>query len=159
MAIKRVQEQIKEKIKEYGINRARYKEYVNNKYELKNIIKNYVRRNELSSPLLHKYKSKNFTENLDNKNNENNENNNTNSDINNKKKNLNVNISLSNNSSPSKFITPLNYLSPLKNDKTEEIELNLPSKKKIIKYESYKNIRKLDKKSGRKISFSLALSQ
>ena len=159
LAIKRVQEQIKAKIKEYGINRARYKEYVNNKYELKNIIKNYVRRNELSSPLLHKYKSKNFTENLDNKNNENNENNYTNFDINNKKKNLNVNISLSNNSSPSKFITPLNYLSPLKNDKTEEIELNLPSKKKIIKYESYKNIRKLDKKSGRKISFSLELSQ
>ena len=150
LAIKRAQEEIKEKIKEYGIARARYKEFVNNKYELKNMINKYVSRNGLSSPLLRKYKSKNFTENLDNKNNENN---NLNSDINNK--NISMNLSSSNNSSLSKN----KYISTNKNEIMEEIELNLSSNKRIMKNQSYKNVRLLDKRSMRKVSFSISLSQ
>ena len=93
LALKRAQEEIKEKVKEFGINRARYKENLNNKYELKNIINMYVNRNKLSSPLLRKYKIKENSEDLENKNN-------MVINDNNKTNNINNNYSISNFSSP-----------------------------------------------------------
>ena len=71
LALKRAQEEIKEKVKEFGLHRARYKENINNKYELKNMITMYVNKNKLSSPLLKRYSFQNENEILKNKKNEN----------------------------------------------------------------------------------------
>ena len=55
-AEKRSQEEIKTQIEKIGMMRAKYKEGINNKYEVKKVIDMYVRTNEFSSPLLQKYK-------------------------------------------------------------------------------------------------------
>ena len=57
-AEKRAQEEIKSQIEQMGMARAKYKEGVNNKYEIKSIINMYVENNDFSSPLLKKYKLK-----------------------------------------------------------------------------------------------------
>ena len=55
---KRSQEEIKEHLDKFGLKRAKYKEEMNNKYELKSVINMYVNSNEFTSPLLAKYKIK-----------------------------------------------------------------------------------------------------
>jgi len=57
-AEKRNQEEIKSQIEKMGKIRAKYKEEVNNKYEIKNVIHMYVKSHDFSSPLLKKYKLK-----------------------------------------------------------------------------------------------------
>ena len=57
-AEKRSQEEIKSQIERIGKIRAKYKEEVNNKYEIKNVIDIYVKNNDFTSPLLKKYKLK-----------------------------------------------------------------------------------------------------
>ena len=57
-AEKRNQEEIKSQIEKMGKIRAKYKEEVNNKYEMKNVIHMYVKSHDFSSPLLQKYKLK-----------------------------------------------------------------------------------------------------
>ncbi len=52
------QEEIKEKMKEYCLFRAKFKENLNNKYEMKNLLNMYANDNNLSSILLKKYKIK-----------------------------------------------------------------------------------------------------
>ena len=56
--LKREQEEIKEKMKEYCLFRAKFKENLNNKYEMKNLLNMYANDNNLSSILLKKYKIK-----------------------------------------------------------------------------------------------------
>ena len=56
---KREQEEIKEHLDKFGVKRAKYKEEMNNKYELRSVINMYVNSNEFNSPLLEKYKIKN----------------------------------------------------------------------------------------------------
>ena len=56
LSIKRNQEEIKEKIKEFSLIRAKFKENLNNKFELKNLLNLYVNKNNFSSHLLKKYK-------------------------------------------------------------------------------------------------------
>ena len=117
LALKRAQEEIKEKVKEFCINRARYKQNLNNKYELKNIINMYANRNNLSSPLLRKYKTKKITEDLENKN----------IDINNNDKpnHIKMNFSFSNMSSPIRNNpAKKNSNSSITEKNTEEIKLN-----------------------------------
>ena len=149
LAIKRAQEEIKEKVKEFGLNRARYKENMNNKYELKNVINMYVNRNKFSSSLLQKYKIKEEKEKIDvqKKNIDNLENNI--SLTNNKISNFDINNSGSNISSQSKSNT--------EHKSSEEIKLELPIIKSIIKKE-IKNTRDIHKLKGinsmKKISFS-----
>ena len=58
---KRDQEEIKEHLDKFGMKRAKYKEDMNNKYELKSVINMYVNSNEFNSPLLEKYKIKNHS--------------------------------------------------------------------------------------------------
>lgn len=156
LALKRAQEEIKEKVKEFGINRARYKRNLNNKYELKNVINMYVNRNKLSSPILRKYKIKENDANLENK---------TNIDIidNNKSNSINMNFSLSNISSP------IRTKPAQKNSKSSIIEKNneniklyniLSSPEEINKYlySSSKNNKEFNKEklnnSMKKVSFS-----
>ena len=55
---KRGEEEIIEHLNKYGLKRAKYKEEMNNKYELKSVINMYVNSNEFNSPLLEKYKIK-----------------------------------------------------------------------------------------------------
>ena len=142
LALKRAQEEIKEKVKEFGLNRARYKENMNNKYELKNVINMYVNKNKFSSSLLQKYKIKDEKEKLDIKktNLDNLENNN------NKISNLDINNSASI-SSQSK--------SNQDQKSNEETKLELPIIKGIIKKE-LKIILNKSKTIGsiKKISFS-----
>ena len=57
-AEKRSQEEIETQIKTMGTYMAKYKEEVNNKFEMKKIINMYVNKNDFSSPLLKKYKLK-----------------------------------------------------------------------------------------------------
>ena len=57
-AEKRNQEEIKSQIEKMGKIRAKYKEEVNNKYEMKKVIHMYVKSHDFSSPLLQKYKLK-----------------------------------------------------------------------------------------------------
>ena len=54
----RTQNEIINKINEFGLQRAKYKENLNNKYELKNVINMYVNSNKykFQSPLLERYK-------------------------------------------------------------------------------------------------------
>ena len=66
VAEKRSLENINHKINEFGIMRAKLKENINNKYEMKNLIKMYVNkqnvegsRNNIISPMLKKYVIKN----------------------------------------------------------------------------------------------------
>ena len=56
LSLKRNQEEIKEKLKEYSLFRAKFKENLNNKFEMKNLLNLYVNQNNLSSFLLKKYK-------------------------------------------------------------------------------------------------------
>ena len=58
VAEKRGQEEINKHLEKFGIERAKYKENMNNKYELKSIINMYVNSHDLNSPLLEKYKIK-----------------------------------------------------------------------------------------------------
>ena len=141
LALKRAQEEIKEKVKEFGLNRARYKQNINNKYELKNMINIYVNRNKLSSPLLRKYKIKNKNEDIDNKNN-NIDNSDNNNKINNikiypKSKNSNSNMSDKNNED-----LTLNNISQSSN--INEIK----KEKELHKEKSYNQ--------GKKVSFSFS---
>ena len=55
---KRAQEEIKEHLDKFGMKRAKFKEEMNNKYELKSVINMYVNSHEFNSPLLEKYKLK-----------------------------------------------------------------------------------------------------
>ena len=55
---KRTKEEIKEKLDEFGTEKAKYKESIINKYELKNVINMYANSNEFNSNLLQKYKLK-----------------------------------------------------------------------------------------------------
>ena len=55
-AEKRNQEEIKSQVEKMGKLRAKYKEELNNKYEMKNVIDMYVKTNDFCSPLLKKYK-------------------------------------------------------------------------------------------------------
>ena len=55
---KRTKEEIKEKIDKFGKEKAKYKESIINKYELKNIINMYANSNDFNSNLLQKYKPK-----------------------------------------------------------------------------------------------------
>ena len=55
---KRTKEEIKEKIDKFGTEKAKYKESIINKFEMKNIINMYVNSNEFNSNLLQKYKLK-----------------------------------------------------------------------------------------------------
>ena len=145
LALKRAQEEIKEKVKEFGLNRARYKENMNNKYELKNVINMYVNKNKFSSSLLQKYKIKEEKEKLDTK-----KNNLDNLDNNNNAKMSNldiVNNSASNVSSQSK--------SNPEQKSSEEIKLELPIIKNIIKKDLKNNVIKSKGiNSMKKISFS-----
>lgn len=59
VAEKRETEEIKEKLNEFGQQRAKYKENLTNKYEIRNIIKMLVSKNDFHSPMLEKYKKKN----------------------------------------------------------------------------------------------------
>lgn len=154
LALKRAQEEIKKKVKEFGLNRARYKQNLNNKYELKNIINMYVNRNKLSSPLLRKYIIKD--KDLENKNN---------IDIidNNKSNVLNINYSLSNISSPIRT-NPLqkNSNSSINERNIEEIKFNFPSSDPTNKNANANNSPKDNKEfnkeklnsSMKKVSFS-----
>ena len=152
LALKRAQEEIKEKVKEFGINRARYKQNLNNKYELKNIINMYVNRNKLSSPLLRKYIIKDKDKE-----------NNNNIIIDNKKnKNLNLNYSLSNLASPIRT-NPMqkNSNSSLSEKNNEDIKFNFPSSDATHKYaitNSPKDNKEFNKEklnsSMKKVSFS-----
>ena len=58
IAIKRNAEEIKEKIKEYGAIKSKFKGNLNNKFEKKHLINLYVNKEDLSSFLLKKYNSK-----------------------------------------------------------------------------------------------------
>ena len=55
---KRGEEEIKHHLDQFGMKRAKFKEEMNNKYELKSVINMYVNSNNLNSPLLEKYKIK-----------------------------------------------------------------------------------------------------
>lgn len=148
LALKRAQEEIKEKVKEFGLNRARYKQNLNNKYELKDMINIYVNRNKLSSPLLRKYKIKENKEDLENKNN------NDNIDFN-KIHNINMSYSLSNTNSPIR-INPANKNSNSSIKSNDELNMNFPSQSNYIN-ESKKefNKEKLNN-SMKKVSFSFS---
>jgi hypothetical protein len=61
LAEKRSQEEIKENLDKFGEKRAKYKEIMNNKYELKSVINMYVNSNDFNSPMLEKYKIKGQT--------------------------------------------------------------------------------------------------
>ena len=132
LALKRAQEEIKEKVKEFGLHRARYKENVNNKYELKNMIEMYVNKNKLSSPLLRKYAIQSSNENLKNKKIENDSN------------NIASDISSSNNN-PTRLNSEQKNLNYSVNEKNHEI-------KKDYKGGSLKLSR--DKYNSKKINFS-----
>ena len=72
LSLKRNQEEIKEKLKEYSLFRAKFKENLNNKFEMRNLLNLYVNQNNLSSFLLKKYKveekeKKETIENLESK--------------------------------------------------------------------------------------------
>ena len=56
LSLKRSQEEIKEKLKEFSLFRAKFKENLNNKFEMKNLLNIYVNQNNLSSFLLKKYR-------------------------------------------------------------------------------------------------------
>ena len=56
---KRNKEEIKQHLDKFGMSRAKYKEEMNNKYELRSVINMYVNSHEFNSPLLEKYKIKN----------------------------------------------------------------------------------------------------
>ena len=58
IAMKRNQEELNEKLKEFSLFRARFKANSNNKLEKKRLINFYVNKNKLSSYLLKKYKLK-----------------------------------------------------------------------------------------------------
>ena len=53
---KRGREEIKEHLEKFGIERAKYKENMNNKYELRSVINMYVNSFDFNSPLLEKVK-------------------------------------------------------------------------------------------------------
>ena len=55
---KRTKEEIKEKLDKFGTGKAKYKESIINKYELKNVINMYANTNDFNSNLLQKYKIK-----------------------------------------------------------------------------------------------------
>ena len=55
---KRAQEEIKERIQIFGTEKAKYKESIINKYELRNVVNMYANTNEFTSNLLTKYKLK-----------------------------------------------------------------------------------------------------
>ena len=57
LSLKRNQEEIKEKLKEFSLFRAKFKENFNNKFEMKNLLNLYVNQNDLSSFILKKYKN------------------------------------------------------------------------------------------------------
>ena len=72
LSLKRNQEEIKEKLKEYSLFRAKFKENLNYKFEMRNLLNLYVNQNNLSSFLLKKYKveekeKKETIENLESK--------------------------------------------------------------------------------------------
>ena len=143
LALKRAQEEIKEKVKEYGLNRARYKQSLNKKYELKNMINMYVNRNKLSSPLLRKYKIKeNNNEDIDN----------------NKNNNTNLNFSFSNSNSPQRINPNQKNSNSSISGKNEEVKTNIPppsTHKSIIKNSSG-NKEAEKEKLKKKISFSFS---
>ena len=56
LSLKRNQEEIKEKLREYSLFRSKFKENLNNKFEMKNLLNLYVNQNNLSSFLLKMYK-------------------------------------------------------------------------------------------------------
>ena len=56
LAEQRSQKEILNKVNEFGLQRAKYKENLNNKYELKNVINMYTNQFKFQSPLLEKYK-------------------------------------------------------------------------------------------------------
>ena len=58
LADKRNKEEIKAQIEKLGKIRAKYKESINNKYEMRKVINMYVKTNDFSSPILQKYKLK-----------------------------------------------------------------------------------------------------
>ena len=60
LALKRSQEEIKEKIKLFGLYRSKFKQNLMNKYEIKNLLNLYINQNKnnFSSNLLQKYKIK-----------------------------------------------------------------------------------------------------
>lgn len=58
LADKRSKEEIKAQIEKLGKIRAKYKESINNKYEMRKVINMYVKTNDFSSPILQKYKLK-----------------------------------------------------------------------------------------------------
>ena len=60
---KRSQEEIKEHLDKFGVKCAKYREEMNNKYELKSVINMYVNSNDFKSPLLEKYKIKSVHKN------------------------------------------------------------------------------------------------
>ena len=140
LAIKRAQEEIKEKVKQFGLNRALYKQNLNNKYELKNMINMYVNRNKLSSPLLRKYKIKeNNNEDIDNSKNNHTILNFSISNVNNSnranpdEKNLNSSISEKNEDSPISF-SPHRSIIKNSSDKKGKKERVIPTKKVSFSY-------------------------
>ena len=58
IALKRNKEEINAKLKEFSFFRAKYKENLNNKFEMKNLLNIYVNQNDFSSDKLKKYKIK-----------------------------------------------------------------------------------------------------
>ena len=58
IALKRNKEEINAKLKEFSYFRAKYKESLNNKYEMKNLLNIYVNQHDFSSDKLKKYKIK-----------------------------------------------------------------------------------------------------
>ena len=142
LAMKRAQEEIKEKIKEFGIFRAKYKEIINNKYELKNMIKMYVNRNKFSSPLLHKYKLK-LKDDIKN-------------EEDNTIKKLNIHFSLSNINTPGRINMTQKNSNSYVTEKIEENKFNFPSAKGILKIGSDISNNSNNKAYMKKISFSFS---
>ena len=58
IALKRNKEEIDNKLKEFSLFRAKYKENLNNKFEMKSLLNIYVNQNDFSSDKLKKYKIK-----------------------------------------------------------------------------------------------------
>ena len=63
-AEKRSQEETDKKVNEFGMNKAKYKTSLINKYEIKEIINKYAKKNNFNSLLLKKYKNNKMNYNL-----------------------------------------------------------------------------------------------
>ena len=140
IAIKRNEEEMKEKIKEFGLIKSKFKENLHNKFEKKNLINLYVNKENLSSFLLKKYNMKEKEAKLNlNKNNEN-KNNTIDNNRNIKTEENDNNITFKRERSYSYKIKTTSFhpnMSPIslnENEKNKEVNLTQSNKKnKVLK--------------------------